>query len=239
MSGSHHGRRSLRRKLELMFWASAVGMLGLYVAALGFGEYERRAGISQFQELRRNQPAEPAPQASVPAFDSLLAEPGAQWRERLELPPDQSEWSSARIGHFAALSVDADALADPVALLRIERVSLEVPIYPDIDERNLNRGAGLVDGTALPGSDGNVAIAAHRDGYFRVLRNVVVGDLLELDSLSDTRSYRVSDITIVDPTDVSPLDPTTQPAVTLVTCYPFYFVGNAPQRYIVRAVAEL
>lgn len=121
--------------------------------------------------------------------------------------------------------------------MRIASVNLEVPVYVDSNERNLNRGAGLIAGTARPGSGGNVAIAAHRDGYFRALRNVAVGDLVELESGSQQTTYRITELTIVEPTDIWPLDETDEPAVTLVTCYPFYFVGNAPQRFIVRGVA--
>ena len=107
----------------------------------------------------------------------------------------------------------------------------------EASERNLNRGAGLIAGTAAPGSDGNIGIAAHRDGYFRALDSVEVGDPVELETLSRRRQYRVTELAIVQQTDVSPLHDRGVAAVTLVTCYPFYFVGSAPQRYIVRAVA--
>jgi sortase A len=116
--------------------------------------------------------------------------------------------------------------------------SVEVPVYVDASERNLNRGAGLVAGTAPPGSDGNIAIAAHRDGYFRALERVAVGDLLELETPLLRRQYRVAEVAIVEPTDIRSLLETGVPTVTLVTCYPFYFVGNAPRRYIVRALAQ-
>jgi sortase A len=125
----------------------------------------------------------------------------------------------------------------PAALLHVPRVGLEVPVYSDTSEHNLNRGAGLIAGTALPDSDGNIAIAAHRDGYFRALKDIAVGDVVELESLSQRRRYRVIDLSIVEPTNLSPLDETDVPAVTLVTCYPFYFVGNAPKRFIERAVS--
>jgi len=124
-----------------------------------------------------------------------------------------------------------------VAVLRIPRVDLEVPVYAALDERNLNRGAALVKGTAPPDSSGNTAIAAHRDGYFRALKNVALGDVLTVQTLSRLRKYRVTAIEIVKPENVSPLRATAFPTVTLVTCYPFYFVGSAPRRYIVRAVA--
>ena len=83
---------------------------------------------------------------------------------------------------------------------------------------------------------GNIGIAAHRDGFFRVLKDVVTGDTLEIETPQRTMSYRVERQWIVAPEDASVLDPTASPAVTLVTCYPFYFIGAAPQRFIVRAV---
>ena len=116
-------------------------------------------------------------------------------------------------------------------------VDLKVPVFADISERNLSRGAGWIPGTASPNDGGNMAIAAHRDQYFRALKDVAVGDLLELESLSGPRNYRVTSLTIVEPEDLWPLDPTDVATVTLVTCHPFYFIGSAPQRYIVQAVA--
>lgn len=152
--------------------------------------------------------------------------------------PDQALWSAGRIYSYAAHARQSgDAERVPAALLRIPHVDLEVPVYVGTSERNLNRGAGLVEGTASPGSDGNIAIAAHRDGYFRVLKDVSLGDLLELESPTGQRRYRITDLVVVEPTDVWPLHATDEPTVTLVTCYPFYFVGSAPQRFIVRAVA--
>ncbi len=149
--------------------------------------------------------------------------------------PDRSGWSQARIDAFDR-SVASGAM--PVAVLRIARVDLEVPVYTDVTEHNLNRGAGLIDGTSLPGSDGNIGVAAHRDGYFRALSEVRIGDLIELDSPQARGVYSVSELSIVDPTDTRPLNETGSPAITLVTCYPFYFAGSAPKRYIVRAVLQ-
>jgi sortase A len=125
----------------------------------------------------------------------------------------------------------------PIALLRISRVGLEVPVFADTSERNLYRGAGWVKGTSAPDDGGNMAIAAHRDSYFRALKDVAVGDIIEIESITQQQTYRVVKLSIVEPEDVSSLYATDTAAVTLVTCYPFYFVGNAPQRYIVRAVA--
>jgi LPXTG-site transpeptidase (sortase) family protein len=82
---------------------------------------------------------------------------------------------------------------------------------------------------------GNLGIAGHRDGFFRRLKDVVVGDRLELETVTGTRSFVIDDISIVTPSDVHVLAPTEHATITLVTCYPFYYVGSAPKRYIVRA----
>jgi sortase A len=124
---------------------------------------------------------------------------------------------------------------DVIAVLRIPGVQLEIPVYQGTSENVLRRGAGLVEGTAFPGSSGNVGIAAHRDTHFRVLKDVAIGDLIELATLDQTRMYRITALEVVDPDDVHVLDDIGEPVLTLVTCYPFYFVGNAPRRYIVRA----
>jgi sortase A len=94
----------------------------------------------------------------------------------------------------------------------------------------------LIEGTALPTSgEGNIGIAGHRDTFFRALQGIRAGDELYLDTVNSTRRYRVTRISVVTPRDVSVLDATLHPSMTLVTCYPFHFVGAAPQRFIVRA----
>ena len=93
-----------------------------------------------------------------------------------------------------------------------------------------------IEGTALPGTDGNSGIAGHRDGFFRGLKDIAARDAIELETIEGKQMYRVERTWIVEPADVSVLDPTPVRSLTLVTCYPFYFVGSAPQRFIVRAV---
>jgi len=103
------------------------------------------------------------------------------------------------------------------------------------DDLVLNRGVGHIDGTPRPGEPGNVGIAGHRDGFFRGLKDVTAGDVIEVETLSQRLRYRIQSLTIVSPQSVDVLEPTAEPALTLVTCYPFYYVGSAPQRFIVRA----
>lgn len=150
--------------------------------------------------------------------------------------PDQSMWSEKAKAAFTQ-SNPYDAV--PVAVLRLGRLDLEVPVFIGTDRLTLNRGAGVVAGTALPGEPGNAVISAHRDSFFRPLKDVNLGDRLELQTTQGTRNYVVSEIFITDPLDVSVLDPTDTPALTLITCYPFYYVGFAPDRYIIRAAPEI
>jgi sortase A len=153
---------------------------------------------------------------------------------RVDAPPDQSLWSPERVRAWhETLKGETPA---PLAVLRIRRIGIEVPVLEGSDEWTLNRAVGHIEDTAQPGTQGNSGIAGHRDGFFRGLKDIRTGDVIELETLSSVQNYRVERTWIVEPEDVSVLDPTGAPSVTLVTCYPFYFVGSAPQRFIVRAV---
>ena len=148
--------------------------------------------------------------------------------------PDLSLWGPERITAWRrALSEPAPS---PLAVMRISKINLEVAVLPGTDEFTLNRAVGHIEDTALPGTDGNSGIAGHRDGFFRGLKDVAPGDAIELETLRGKEVYRVERTWVVDPEDVSVLDATPRRSLTLVTCYPFYHIGPAPQRYIVRAV---
>lgn len=164
----------------------------------------------------------------------------AHWSDQASVPdqtieaPDQSLWSGKRIAEYAALQSESDVPA-PLGILTIPDVDVHVAVFNGTTERVLNMGAGRVPGTAQIDGDGNLAIAAHRDGFFRGLKDIEIGNRITLQSAAGPTHYSVVDIQIVDPSDVSVLAPTSDPAITLITCYPFYFVGDAPQRFIVRA----
>lgn len=147
--------------------------------------------------------------------------------------PDLSLWSAKRIREYqASLS---SHFAPAMALLRIPKIHLEVPVLEGTDDLTLNRAVGHIAGTDLPGHNGNIGIAGHRDGFFRGLKDVATGDTIEIMTQKEVSTYVIDQIIIVKPSDVSVLTPRSRPSVTLVTCYPFYFVGSAPQRYIVQA----
>lgn len=140
-------------------------------------------------------------------------------------------WSEKRIRAYEqALARHFDP---PLGILTIPTIGLEVPVFNGTDDLTLNRGVGRIIGTARPGRSGNTGIAGHRDGFFRGLKDVQVGDQIEFRTSNDTLFYRISSIQIVTPDNVTVLENTSLPSLTLVTCYPFYFVGDAPQRYIV------
>lgn len=122
-----------------------------------------------------------------------------------------------------------------LAVLQIPRLGVEVPVFEGTDDLTLNHGVGRIAGTALPGEPGNVGLAGHRDSFFRPLKNIRVGDAIQVETPGKTDSYVVERIDIVTPDDVEVLQPRSVPSLTLVTCYPFYYIGSAPQRYIVTA----
>lgn len=173
---------------------------------------------------------------AVAAFQQAVAEetsatdPQPHWDVDA---PDQTLWSERARQEYLHAQTEAGV---PLALLKIPRLNLEVPVFAGTDRLTLNRGAGVVEGTALPAEAGNVVLSAHRDSYFRALKDIAVGDAIALQTLQGTRHFEVAETFITDPLDVSVLDPLETSAVTLITCYPFYYVGFAPDRYIVRAL---
>jgi sortase A len=146
---------------------------------------------------------------------------------------DFSLWSQKRIAAYEQTL--AEHIDPPLAVLRISKVHLEVPVLEGTDDLTLNRGVGHIAGTVPPGKDGNIGIAGHRDGFFRVLKDVGPGDAIELASPRRLDTYIVDRIVLVRPDDISVLQPRPVSSLTLVTCYPFYYVGSAPERYIVQA----
>jgi sortase A len=120
-------------------------------------------------------------------------------------------------------------------VLRIDKLGIEVPVFDGTDDLTLNRGVGRIIGTARLGGTGNIGIAGHRDGFFRGLKDISVGDKVDLMMIEARAAYVVDQIEIVSPDDVRVLQPRGVPSLTLVTCYPFYFVGDAPNRFIVHA----
>jgi sortase A len=203
------------KKLERLLVAVGLLLLCIYASARILGLFLSRTEVERFKNQQ------------------LLAQELSDGTSRPGNKPDFSLWSVKRIqGYQESLT---SHFAPAMALLRIPKIHLEVAILEGTDDLTLNRAVGHIAGTSMPGDDGNIGIAGHRDGFFRALKDIATGDRIEIMTQQKTSTYVIDQITIVDPSDVSVLAPRPRPSITLVTCYPFYFVGSAPQRYIVQA----
>jgi sortase A len=211
-------RQNSLQRLELAAWTLGALLIATYAGAQWWYAHGRDQGIAAFDAARSE--ALHSPSAAAVGQDLSAGR------------VDMSTWSPQRVEHYRE---SARAAGVPLAVLRIPALKLAVPVFDGTSEQNLNRGAGRIPGTAQIGEPGNVGIAAHRDGFFRVLKDVQIGDVLLLERPEATDSYRIVSTVIVDPSDVSVLQPTATQSVTLVTCFPFYYVGSAPRRFIVHA----
>ena len=142
-----------------------------------------------------------------------------------------TEWSEARRAAWQASQQTGSGT--PLGVLSIASIGLSVALLEGTDEITLNRGVGRVAGTRI---ETNLGISGHRDGFFRGLRKVAPGDRIRLETPEAAYEYEVRTLSVVSPEDVQVLDPTPEPTLTLVTCFPFFALGPAPKRFIVHAV---
>ena len=124
---------------------------------------------------------------------------------------------------------------DLLGRIEIPRIDVSVAILQGTKSETLQLGVGHIQGTPLPGEGGNVGIAGHRDSWFRSLKDIQTGDDIQIETPAGLSQYRVDWVQIVAPGDMGVLASSTEAAVTLVTCYPFYYVGPAPERFVVHA----
>ena len=164
------------------------------------------------------------------AFESLLS-PAAPAAPAAPDVPAGPAAPAAEPSAPGAPALDAGALA----LLEIPRLDLSAPVLSGDDSATLDIAVGHLPDTPKPWESGNSAFAAHRDGLFRPLRNIRVGDEVRVRTRAGDFKYRVRETRIVLPTDLSVLESDGGRTLTLITCYPFNFVGNAPKRFIVHA----
>lgn len=206
------GRKVLHGSERVLLTAGLICVL-VYVCTRIYATAMYQAGLWSFSQLKSGSP-------TVKFEDHRHA-------------VDFSLWGEKRVKAYKHAL--ATRMGTPLAVLSIPRLRLDVPVFEGTDELTLNRGAGRIAGTAQLGEQGNIGIAAHRDGFFRSLKDVRPGDRIELAQLRHKFVYTVDNISVVGPSDVTVLQARPQPSLTLVTCYPFYFIGDAPQRYIVQA----
>ena len=238
------------RTIEGILWCCGLAMVGIFFSQLGLQELGRSSALAAYKEQHA---IGSAPSVNVTPEIAVFEQPAADHKrlivsatetgEGIDMigyapaAPDQSLWSTGRIAAFAA---SLGQQSGPVlGVFEIPRFDIELPIYDGASDLHMDRGIARIEGTAMPGhDDGNLGIAGHRDGYFRVLKDIRFGDEISVTTAEGTQKYLVEQLMIVDPSAVEVLDYTPDPSITLVTCYPFYYVGHAPERFIVRAVLQ-
>jgi sortase A len=199
------------------FFFLVVGLLTLSYCAIVLLD---RWGFQAYQTWRFERALKDAQTAA-----STLQQPGSSPL------PAQAEVDRAR-----AVSFGIDGLAgSPLGRIEISSIGLAAMIMEGVEARTLRHAVGHIPGTPLPGQQGNVALAGHRDTFFRGLRNIHKDDEITLTTLRGSYRYRVDSTQVIESEDIGVLSATADDILTLVTCYPFYFVGPAPQRFIVRA----
>ena len=161
-----------------------------------------------------------------------------QLERRLTLQPEANGEAPQSASPTSSNGPPPAAAGGLIGRLEIPRLGLSAIVMEGTSTTTLRRAVGHIAGTALPGQPGNVGISGHRDTFFRPLRNIRRNDIITLTTLLGEYRYRVMSTRIVRPNNVAVLDATEDDTLTLVTCYPFYFVGPAPSRFIVRAERE-
>lgn len=235
-------------KLErLLLLAGILALLVYGSARLYTWSYQAYTTYSFEEQLRGGSPSvtgfiarmtgiskelpQPAPPKELPAVDGekLLR----NMVHAPEIVPEDKGWSSDRLRSYKKAAPPASGSV--LGRLEISTLDLSVMLLKGTDDWTLNRAVGHIEGTSLPGQEGNLGIAGHRDGFFRCLKDIRKNTTITLTTLDGRYQYRVSSIDIAKPNEVRYLAPTPKPTLTLVTCYPFHYVGDAPKRYIVTA----
>lgn len=208
-------------RFDRILFLLGLGLLAVYVGSQIHRIVSSWVALRRFDAIQRPIPATPEKASG----ESLVT-----------LQPKFALWAEKRIRDYQE-SLERH-FPPPVAVLRIPKIELEAPVWEGTDDLTLNRGVGWIEGTEeieQEGQEGNVGIAGHRDGFFRGLKDLQIGDTMDLVTKTRRQTFVIDQFQIVSPKDVSVLQPTPTPSLTLVTCYPFYFTGSAPKRYIVHA----
>jgi len=234
----HSIKESLTGKGTLLLWLErlllAIGLLSLGIVAFAVID----ARWFAYQEGQRLDRALRA-RASAPAAGRTAGTAGGGTAAGTAAPGARPPASDTdRLDTFhpgAAGAPPAAPEGSVIGRIEIPRVGISSLLLEGIEGSTLRHGVGHIPGTALPRLPGNVGLAGHRDTVFRGLKDIRKGDLITLETLEGSFRYAVDWAQVVDPDDVSVLTVGNRPQLTLVTCYPFYYVGSAPERFVVRA----
>ena len=154
-------------------------------------------------------------------------------REMRRVPTSTPE--TEKKGQSGSTAIEDQNAPSFPARLEVPRLGLSALVKQGVDDATLRRAVGHVPESAAPGASGNTALAGHRDTFFRPLKKVRLGDRVRITTPRGVHEYVVRETKVVGPADVSVLRPTREKTLTLITCYPFNFIGSAPKRFIVRA----
>lgn len=241
----HVRRRRRSRAIERFRWLLLiVGMAALGYSGYAYLDtyvYQAYEEWSFDQEAAGKTPSVAEFIRQAPLKAVAMAASGGD-KDSVDTAKDKPAESKAESAKEAAPATTNDrktaaAKRDPKLIGRIDipRLRVRAVVKEGIDDKTLRRAVGHVPETVRPGVPGNVGLAAHRDSFFRGLRNVRKQDRIVIETLDGKYEYEVESTQIVRPKDVQVLAPTKESVLTLVTCYPFNYVGNAPKRFIVRA----
>jgi LPXTG-site transpeptidase (sortase) family protein len=229
------------RRMEIALW-----IMGLSLAGVALGASFQRWQYQKSQEQALFGTSVDSARAAISAkqetsnVESAFMDRKTASGRHLEEPISSTvrERALQKAGATARLITrKKQTPADPLAIGRVEirRLGVAAIVREGADEATLERAVGLVPGTAHPGEGGNVVLAAHRDTFFRPLQRIQLDDTIRLVVPGKTYEYRVDSMEVVEPTDTHVLESSTSERLTLVTCYPFRFIGPAPQRFVVTA----
>jgi sortase A len=202
-----------RRVASIILLAIGIICLGIYSYS-----YLYRAGYQLYEGWQFDHDADepaPAPERKSNALPVLLPDPDRAAPRSLMSIPD-----------------------GVVGRISIPRLHLSAIVEEGVDDTTLSRAVGHIPGTALPGEAGNIGIAGHRDTFFRALKDLQPHDKIDFTTHSGRFHFVVESLRVVEPTDVSVLTSDGGQALTIVTCFPFKYIGNAPRRYIVHAISQ-
>lgn len=204
---SLHPRKKTLRWIERVLFVVGILALGSYAYAWLDARWTQYQENRHLEEALAAQPHVPASETdALSSFQEAAPEPAPKLEE-----------------------------GELIGRIEIPTAGVSAMVLEGIGHKTLRRGVGHIPGTPLPRWEGNVGLAAHRDSFFRGLKDIRKNDIITLTTLHGRFQYRVESTEIVLPKDTHVLKDTETPSLTLVTCYPFYYVGSAPKRFIVKA----
>jgi len=233
------------KKLERLFFIAGLLALGIYGGARIYSTAYQSYAAYSFDRQLSGRPVSILGFLShvigIKKSESAATAPKTVDGARLlrdmvyapEFVPENKGFSAGRLRDYR--KAPNPASGSVLGRLEIPSLDLSVMMVEGTNGWMLNRAVGHIEGTALPGQNGNVGIAGHRDGFFRPLKDIDRNDTITLTTLYGRFTYQVKAVKVVKPKDVKVLSSTSKPTMTLVTCYPFYYVGDAPDRYVVTA----